>query len=45
MGTFMTGDLKVQSLVKLTDDSEQPGAVSILKVVLIHTDDGRISLI
>jgi hypothetical protein len=32
----MTEDLKVQSVVKLTGDSEQPGVVSILKVSSSH---------
>jgi hypothetical protein len=45
MGTFMTEDLKVQSLVKLTDNSGQPAAVSILTVVLIRPDNGEISLL
>jgi hypothetical protein len=41
----MSGDLKVQSLVKLTDISEHPAAVSILTVVLSRSDNGEISLI
>jgi hypothetical protein len=45
MGTFMIGDLKVQSLVKLTDNSEQLAALSILTVVLISPDNGEISVI